>query len=104
MSLSNEVIDTEEQLIALMTTPSPAVVNAVSALDGPVLILGAGGKMGPTLAELLVKAGAEVYGVARFSEPGLAEYLGKIGVKVMRFVLFPQTSTPRTVRGADNLR
>ena len=54
MNLSNEVIDTEEQLIARMTTPSPAVVNAVSALDGPVLILGAGGKMGPTLAELLV--------------------------------------------------
>ena len=90
MNLSNEVIDTEEQLIARMTTPSPAVVSAVSALDGPVLILGAGGEMGPTLAELLVKAGAEVYGVARFSEPGLAEYLSKVGVKVITMDLMSE--------------
>ena len=47
-----------------MTTPSPEVVEAVSKLDGPVMILGIAGKMGPTLSELLLRAGAdEVIGV-----------------------------------------
>ena len=73
-------IETEEQLIAQLTTPSPAVIQAAAALDGPVVILGAGGKMGPTLAELLARAGAEVIAVSRFSRPGLREYLQGAGV------------------------
>ena len=73
-------IETEEQLIAQLTTPSAAVAQAAEALDGPVVILGAGGKMGPTLAELLARAGAEVIAVSRFSRPGLREYLGGAGV------------------------
>jgi len=63
-------IETEAELIEQMTTPSPAVVDAVSQLDGPVMILGIAGKMGPTLGELLLRAGAdEVIGVSRFSNP-----------------------------------
>jgi len=40
------VIKTEEELIDQMTTPSPEVVEAVSKLDGPVMLLGIAGKMG----------------------------------------------------------
>ena len=47
-------IETEEQLIDQMTTPSPEVVDAVRALDGDIAILGISGKMGPSLGELLV--------------------------------------------------
>ena len=75
-------INTEEELIDRMTTPSAAVAEAVAALSGTFMVLGAGGKMGPALAELLVRAGAdEVIGVARFSQPGLAEYLREAGVR-----------------------
>ncbi len=78
-------IDSEEQLVAQMTTPSPAVVAAVSALDGDVLVLGVGGKMGPTLAELLVRAGARrVIGVSRFSDAAQRRYLEARGVVTIR--------------------
>ena len=35
-SIEETGIETEEQLIARLTTPSPAVVEAAAALDGPV--------------------------------------------------------------------
>ena len=79
------LIETEAQLIDQMTTPSPAVRQAVAALDGDVLILGVGGKMGPTLAELLVRAGARrVIGVSRFSDDRQREYLQARGVQTVR--------------------
>ena len=33
-----------------MTTPSQALIDDLAAIDGDLLILGVGGKMGPTLA------------------------------------------------------
>ena len=75
------LIENEQVLIAQMTTPSPEVVEAVSRLNGDIMILGVSGKMGPTLAELLVKAGARrVIGVARFSNPRQQDYLESVGV------------------------
>ena len=65
-------LQTEEELMAQMTEPTPAVCEAVQALDGDIMVLGVAGKMGPTLAELLVRAGAKrVIGVSRFSSPEL---------------------------------
>jgi len=78
-------IESEEALIAQMTTPSPEVVEAVSQIDGEMMILGVGGKMGPTLAELLVKAGAQgVIGVDLFPNPAQREYLNAVGVRTIR--------------------
>ena len=66
----------EAALIGDMTTPAPEVVEAVRQLDGPILLLGVSGKMGPTLAELLVRAGArQVVGVARFGDAEKRRYL-----------------------------
>ena len=53
-----DAIKNERELIDQMCTPSPAVRAAVAQLEGDVMVLGAGGKMGPTLCELLVRAGA----------------------------------------------
>ena len=78
-------IENEAALIAQMTTPSPEVVEAVSQIDGEIMILGVGGKMGPTLAELLVKAGAKgVVGVDLFPNPALREYLESVGVRTLQ--------------------
>ena len=75
------VIETEEELVDQMTTPSPAVIEAVDKLDGPVMILGIAGKMGPTLGEVLVRAGAEkVIGVSRFSNPADRDDLEARGI------------------------
>ena len=74
----------EAELVNRMTTPTPEVEAAVRKLQGPVLLLGVAGKMGPTLAELLVRAGSEqVIGVSRFSDSATRQYLADIGVETI---------------------
>ena len=94
MAHDTDLIETESQLIERMTRPSPQVVEAVRALDGDILILGVGGKMGPTLAELLVRAGCtgEVVGVARFSDRAVEENLQGVGVRTVRADLLEEGS------------
>ncbi len=79
------LIESEESLVEVMTRPTPEVESAVSAIDGDIVILGVAGKMGPTLAELLIRAGARhVIGVSRFSEPAVELHLQAIGVDTIR--------------------
>ena len=67
----------------VMTTPAPELGADLNGLSGDILILGVGGKMGPTLARLARRAapGKRVVGVARFTEPGLREKLEAWGVE-----------------------
>jgi nucleoside-diphosphate-sugar epimerase len=67
----------------VMTTPSAALIVELKAVPGDLIILGVGGKIGPTLARLAKRAAPEkrVVGVARFSEPGLREQLTACGVE-----------------------
>jgi len=46
-------IHTIENLEAELSRPAPGVLATLRALDGYVLVLGAGGKMGPTLARMV---------------------------------------------------
>ena len=78
-------IKDEIDLIDRMTTPSSEVVRAVSGIDDGLMILGVGGKMGPTLAQLLVRAGAKrVLGVSRFTDSGQRKGLEAAGVRTIR--------------------
>ena len=52
------------QLEERLSRPSDAVISAIAAIDGDILILGAGGKMGPSLAKLARRA-ADLVGKAR---------------------------------------
>lgn len=76
---------TEQQLLDQMTTPTAAAeAVARSCGDLPILLLGASGKMGPSLAVLLKRAGAKrVIGVARFSDSTQRDYLERNGVETM---------------------
>ncbi|MBX6327690.1 MAG: NAD(P)-dependent oxidoreductase [Pseudolabrys sp.] len=67
----------EDELDDFMTTPSPVLAGDLETVSGDILVLGVGGKMGPTLARLAKRAAPRkrVIGVARFSEPGLREKL-----------------------------
>lgn len=87
------LIETEEELIARMTTPDQAVRRAITQLDGDLLLLGVAGKMGPTLAELLKRAGApRVIGAARFSDESVRRHLEKAGVETIKAdLLDPQS-------------
>jgi len=79
----------EAELEDLLTKPTDATVDAVARLKGDLLILGAGGKMGPSLAVLarrsLSAAGLQhrVICVSRFSVPGVAEQLERAGVETI---------------------
>ena len=89
-------LQTEEELMAQMTEPTPAVCEAVQALDGDIMVLGVAGKMGPTLAELLVRAGAKrVIGVSRFSSPESRRYLDKVGVETVACNLLDDDSVAK---------
>jgi nucleoside-diphosphate-sugar epimerase len=72
-----------EHLEEVMTAPSPVLSAELAALPGDLIILGVGGKIGPTLARLAKRAapGKRVVGVARFSEGGLREKLSACGVE-----------------------
>ena len=86
----------EEQLMAQMTAPTPEVCAAVQALDGDIMVLGVAGKMGPTLAELLVRAGAKrVIGVSRFSSPESRRYLDSVGVETVACDLLDDASVAK---------
>ena len=72
-----------EHLEEVMTAPSRVLAREFADLAGDLIILGVGGKIGPTLARLAKRAapGKRVVGVARFSEKGLREQLAACGVE-----------------------
>ncbi|WP_419958070.1 NAD-dependent epimerase/dehydratase family protein [Psychrobacillus psychrotolerans] len=80
---------TVEELENLMTEPSDALVEDMRKIEGNILILGIGGKMGPTLAIMakraIDKAGVDkkVIGVSRFSNGTLKEDLEKAGIETI---------------------
>ena len=79
----------EAALEELLSRPAAAVVSAMGALPGDIILLGAGGKMGPSLARLARRASDQagtrrrVIAVARFSEPGLQEALEADGIETI---------------------
>jgi nucleoside-diphosphate-sugar epimerase len=75
--------DSLGQLEEVMTTPSPALVAALACVPGELVVLGVGGKMGPTLARLAKRAAPHkrVIGVARFSAAGLQASLERNGIE-----------------------
>lgn len=80
---------TEEKLNALLTQPSEALADDLSKLEGDIMILGAGGKMGPTLSVLarraVEKSGVprRVIAVSRFTDPIAAKLLADSGVETV---------------------
>jgi uncharacterized protein YbjT (DUF2867 family) len=90
-----------EHLEDLLSTPTPEVVEALSRLDGDLLILGASGKMGPTLARMarraLDAAGSRrrVIGVARFADGAEEAKLRAQGVEPIRCDLLDPAALDR---------
>jgi nucleoside-diphosphate-sugar epimerase len=68
-----------------MTEPTPALIGDLARVPGDILVLGAAGKMGPTLACLAKRAaqGKRVVAVARFSDPGARVSLEAAGVETI---------------------
>ena len=101
-------ITTDEQLTDLLITPSEADIDFARRLQGDTIILGAGGKMGPSLAQrlrmALAKAGKHlrVLAISRFeSSPARAE-LEASGVETIAADLL-DPSVVRTLPQAENV-
>jgi nucleoside-diphosphate-sugar epimerase len=75
-----------EALEERLSRPDDDLVADLDRLDGDIAILGAGGKMGPTLARMAKRGapGKTVYAVARFSDPAVEEGLRAHGVETIR--------------------
>src|SRR5690554_5532534 len=59
-----EKISNEEQLEELISRPSAEAIDMFRRLDGDILFLGIGGKIGPTLAQMAIR-GCEAAGVSK---------------------------------------
>src|SRR5437762_7290916 len=103
-----ELIESEAQLDEVMTRPSATLVELVKTLRGPLLILGAGGKMGPTLAALARRAveaegcGPEIIAVSRFSDTHARDWLEAKGVRTINADLLSRDAV-RKLPDAENL-
>lgn len=79
-----------EQTVDALLQPSDALVADMAALEGDILLLGVGGKVGPSLARLAKQAvdksgmPRRVIGASRLSEPGLQEELEAYGVETIK--------------------
>ncbi|MDV6029006.1 MAG: NAD(P)-dependent oxidoreductase [Phycisphaera sp. RhM] len=91
-----EVIEDESQLEELLITPSAELIQWAATRSGSLVILGAGGKMGPTLAARAQRAidqagaAAQVVAVSRFSDPVARDWLDQRGVKTVAADLLSQ--------------
>jgi nucleoside-diphosphate-sugar epimerase len=79
-----ETIHNEAELEERLSRPTEQDIAALAALDGDLLILGAGGKMGPSLAKLARRASSKrVIAVARFSDACVARDLRESGIETV---------------------
>lgn len=88
MSAIDSAPTSEDSLEARLAAPDEETVAALEQLDGDIVILGAGGKMGPTVARMARRAlhdrTRRVIAVSRFSDAAAAAQLETDGVEVIR--------------------
>lgn len=82
-------IGDEPALDEVLTRPREELVRSIRSLASPLVILGAGGKMGPTLA-LLAKRAAdaaahplEICAISRFSDAASRDWLERNGIRTI---------------------
>ncbi|MBN1338450.1 MAG: NAD(P)-dependent oxidoreductase, partial [Bacteroidales bacterium] len=91
-----EKIVHEEQLEELISRPSQEAVDLFSRIDGAVLFLGVGGKIGPSLARMAKRAcdasgtAKKIFGVSLFDSAEQRESIEKYGIETIHGDLLDQ--------------
>ncbi|HWN94188.1 MAG TPA: NAD(P)-dependent oxidoreductase [Methylomirabilota bacterium] len=104
--LPDTIVD-ESALDELLSRPSPALQSFIKTVSSPLVILGIGGKMGPSLAALALRAAQaadhplEVIGVSRFKGDGARPWLEKHGVKTISCDLLDAEAVTRLPEAKD---
>src|SRR5262249_35057577 len=98
-----ETIPDVEALEELLCRPSQALVDDLARVDGDIMVLGVGGKMGPTLAGLAKAALPErrIIGVARFSEDGVENWLRRRGIETIQCDLLDEAALRRLPQASN---
>ena len=87
--LGDSVGDTQ-QLEEMLSRPTDEVTATMKRMEGDLLILGIGGKMGPTIAQMALRASQaagvqrRIIGVSRFSSGNLEGELQQLGIQTVR--------------------
>ncbi|UCC97204.1 MAG: NAD(P)-dependent oxidoreductase [Phycisphaerales bacterium] len=94
----------ESGLEDVLSEPTDATRNVLAELSGDIVVLGAGGKMGPTLAMMLKKAAPKrsIYAVSRFSDKAARARVERIGIKTVEADLLDESQYPGLPR-AENV-
>jgi nucleoside-diphosphate-sugar epimerase len=106
--IATKFMQTVAQLEDSLSEPTDALIATLAHLDGDLLILGAGGKMGPTFARLARRAfdaasnRARVIAVSRFDNKKLAHDLTSHGIEIVRGDLF-DTAFIHTIPHIENI-
>lgn len=84
----------ESELEDILSEPSDATKEVLAKLTGDIVVLGAGGKMGPTLAMMLKKASANqnIYTVSRFSDTAVRRRIEQAQVQTIEADLLDESS------------
>lgn len=100
LSAMPETFRDVEHLEDAMTEPSPALIEDFGKVAGDLIVLGVGGKIGPTLARLARRAapGRRIVGVARFSEKNLRERLTAWGIECVEADLLDRAQVEKLPR------
>src|SRR5258705_2182694 len=107
MSTSLTSIQDVEQLEELLSEPTEGLVRSLGRLAGDIVVVGVGGKMGPTLARMAKKASQRsgvrrrVVGVSRFSSSSLEDRLQAWGIETIRCDLLAPTSLAKLPDAAN---
>ena len=85
-----QIIGSENELEKLLSHPEKETVELFKKLDGDIIFLGIGGKIGPSLAHMTKRACDEagvkkrIYGVSRFSNPDEKKLIESFGVETLQ--------------------
>ncbi len=94
--METDRIENEEQLELELSRPYPETAEQLRSMKGDFLVLGAGGKMGPTLCRLVKKAVRDgkrrIYAVSRFSDPAVRDRLESAGIQTIRADLIERSA------------
>jgi dTDP-4-dehydrorhamnose reductase len=92
-----------ETLEERLSRPDDDLVADLAGLDGDIMVLGAGGKMGPTLAVMAKRAAPDktVYAVARFSDSSIEEKLRFHDVETTKADLLERDQIARLPRARN---
>lgn len=98
-----ETIRDEDALEELLSRPPAWLADKLHSLDGDIVVLGVGGKIGPTLARMAKRAAPDkkVIGVARFSDPEVRKRLDNWDIETIACDLLDAQAVEKLPKAAN---